>query len=346
MTDLIVLPKKQSELIDIFGREGGTQQYIDALTEKYGSMVFDVTTAKGIKECKSAAREIATAKTALWDAAMDLNRELKAIPKLVDAEKKRAKEAVQALQDKVREPVTRIEQEEKARQERVQAIYDQLNSFKALTHNSDPIDIDVAINDLSAIDLSEAGKDTDKLAEMVGAAFEQLTAAKEMAEERERQAAAKAEQERIERERQQAERDAEIKRQAEENAKREAAEREEQLKREAEKAEQRRIKAEQDAAEAAERAEKARVEAEAKAKRDAEEAAERARIEEQQRIESERQAKEAADRKRAEDREHARGINNAIAEQLVKEAGITEEQAKAVVRAIASNVIDHVTINY
>jgi len=348
MTELtIALPETQEAKLELFSKAGGLDKYLDAVKAQTEGVVFDVTTAKGRKELASAASKVARSKTAVDGCRKELVAELKKLPKLIDAEGKRFRDEMDKHKEELRRPLTEWENAEKERAEAVEALRVSLHDCLSITFTAEPVDIQLALDNATDADISCANeKEIDALIDMQSKAVEHLTAALEMAEERERQAAAKAEQERIERERQQAERDAEIKRQAEENARREAAEREEQLKREAEEAEQRRIKAEQDAAEAAERAEKARVEAEAKAKRDAEEAAERARIDEQQRIESERQAKEAADRKRAEDREHARGINNAIAEQLVKEAGITEEQAKAVVRAIASNVIDHVTINY
>lgn len=118
-----------------------------------------------------------------------------------------------------------------------------------------------------------------------------------------------------------------------------------------------RAKAEAEAAKLREQeAERRRIESEERAKREAQEAAERAernriaaveaeraRIE-HERIESERKAA-AEQAARESDKENKRQVNNGILSAL-EGIGITTEQAKAIITAIAKGGIPHVSIRY
>ncbi|AUR84286.1 coil containing protein [Vibrio phage 1.052.A._10N.286.46.C3] len=161
-------------------------------------------------------------------------------------------------------------------------------------------------------------------------------AAKAKAEAEAKALAEKQELERIAQE--SAQREKEAKERAE-KAERDRVEAEERARIEAEQAEQRRIQWEKDE-------EARRLQAEAKAKRDAEEAAQRARDEEKARQEAERKriADEAAGREA--DVAHRAGINRAAMADLINECGLEDEQAKAVVKAIAKRLIPNITINY
>ena len=70
---------------------------------------------------------------------------------------------------------------------------------------------------------------------------------------------------------------------------------------------------------------------------------------ERQRIEREQAAKEEAERKAEEARlanvEHVKAINNEALNAIVI-MGFSEEQAKAVITAIAKNRIPHISIKY
>ncbi|WP_323994740.1 coiled-coil domain-containing protein [Aeromonas hydrophila] len=154
-----------------------------------------------------------------------------------------------------------------------------------------------------------------------------------------------AEQERIDRERQIAEQAAEQARIQEENRQRlerEAAQhREQEAQRQAKLAREREEQARRDA----ETAELARQQAEANAARQAEEAAARAAEQERQRIANEQRIKDEADALRLADREHRGRINSAILMDLIG-LGIEEEKAINLIKHIACNKIDHLTINY
>lgn len=195
-------------------------------------------------------------------------------------------------------------------------------------------------------------------------------AARREQEDADRRAAeAKAEAERLA-----AEREAQRIREAEERARREAeeaaakarADAEAAARAEREAAERARIaseqaearaKAEAEAAKLREQdAERRRVESEERAKRDAKEAAERAERDRVAAVEAERQRaerqriaeQEAAAKAQAEreaNKEHMRRINREALDGIVA-AGISEEQGKALIKAIASGAVQHVSISY
>lgn len=148
---------------------------------------------------------------------------------------------------------------------------------------------------------------------------------------------------------QQAERDRQIAEQA--TAKeREAGERKiMQAKLDAERAEQERQAAE-DRAKAAERE---AIEAKANADREREASAERARQAAEQAAQQERDRQEAEQRaaaaeqaKRDADKEHRKTINNKAVNDLTQHAGLTVDQAKAVVLAVFKQQISNITITY
>ena len=103
-------------------------------------------------------------------------------------------------------------------------------------------------------------------------------------------------------------------------------------------------------------AERRRVESEERAKRDAQEAAERAERDRVAAVEAERQRaerqriaeQEAAAKAQAEreaNKEHMRRINREALAGIMA-VGISEEQGKALIKAIASGAVPHVSISY
>ena len=158
----------------------------------------------------------------------------------------------------------------------------------------------------------------------------------ELAVKQRKEAEEKAEAELIAKEKAEAE---ERERIAKENAK---------LKAEAEKRE----KAEK-ARRAKEEAEKKRIEAEREKERKEAEAKLAKERAEREKVEAEAKAKEEAEKKakadaeaREKDTAHRKKINNSALKAIVKSSGITEDQAKDVVKAIASGSVPNVAINY
>lgn len=311
-----------SKAYDVFTTPNGLVELLAKIDHDALAVAPDLSTATGRKAIASNAYRVAQTKTYLDNLGKEITDKLKELPKLVDANRKYARETLDALRDKVRQPLTNWEEE----QERIAA------AKKA---------------EEEAAKLREEIERCHELALFMNAEFDR--------EQEEKRKAA--EQARIERERRIAEEAAErAKIEAEAKAK---AEREE-MERKAREAMEAIERATREAIEAAEKAERDRkaaeerharelAEREAKAKADAERAVreERERAEaEQRRIKAEQDAKAAAEANAAANKEHQRKINAAIVAGLVEHSGITEEQAKAVVKAAITGKIGRLTINY
>lgn len=302
-----------------------SDEYIDRLItdirQKATSVVGDVNTVKGRGVYISMASTVRRTKTVIDDAGKALVAEMKKRPALVDASRKKVRDALDELAVDIRRPATeweeakaRVEAEELAKKE-----------AEALAARLD-VDHEMALLMNDAFDREQAEKKAEA---------ERQRIARE--EEIKRQAEEKA------------------KREAAEQAQREidaAASRE----REALLAKER---AEREKKEAAEKAERDRIAAEQKAEADKQAAIDSERRkaqEEADRIRRETEAKEAAllaeqkriaeeEARRAADVEHRRSIN-ATAVQALIDQGIPEDWAKSCVIAIARGKVPATTIKY
>ncbi|EAR1634036.1 hypothetical protein ACKKKJ_002104 [Salmonella enterica subsp. enterica serovar Minnesota] len=317
---LVQLPAP-ADLESAFISDEYISNLIADIRQKALSVVGDVNTVKGRGVYISMASTVRRTKTAIDDAGKNLVAEMKKRPALVDASRKKVRDALDELAVEIRRPATEWE----AEQERIKA--EEAARVKAE-------------NDRKQFESDH------EIALLMNDAFDRE--AKEKAEEAERQRIAHEEE---------LKRQAEEKarREAEEKIERERAEsarREAELKFKAEQAERERIAAEQKAEaekkEATDRAEREKQEAIAAEQRKAQEEAERikreaeakeaARLAEEKRI-----ADEAASR--AADVEHRRAINAAAVQALIDQ-GIPEDWAKACVVAIARGKVPATTINY
>lgn len=338
----------------LFTEGQGVAELLADIRQKATSLVPDITTAKGRKEIASIAHAVARTKTCLDGLGKEQTDKFKEIPKRIDANRKQIRDTLDALKDEVRAPLTQYEAAEEARVAALQSRLARLNELGSSAS------IDIAAADLQVM-LQEV--EQNALDDTWQELLPQATVAKELAAKRlgdalsarqkyeaeqaelEQLRQKQAEQERIDRERLIAEQAAEQARLQEENRQRlerEAAQhREQEAQRQALAAREREEQARRDA----EAAELARQQAEANAARMAEEAAARAAEQERQRIADEQRQKAAEDAARAADMEHRRTINNAILMDLMG-LGIDEGKAINLIKHIASNKIDHLTINY
>lgn len=362
-TDIALVPPKETAL-QVFQVENGLDPYLAKIRAEIDSFVPDVTTRKGREAIASIAHRVARSKTALDNVGKDLVAELKEIPKKIDAERKRVRDTLDAWKDEVRKPLDDWQAAEDARIDRHQAVIDELNERGA---EAGTYDADYLRNSIATVEAVVIGEHLEEFeAEAARAKDKALTALRSALAVREKHAAEQAEL--AELRRQQAERDAQderdrIARDAAERATREAeqraqadrdaaAQRErdalaaaEQSRLNAELAEQRRIAAEQQAAldrqAAAERERQAAQQAErdAQARADAAAAAERQRqADEQARLQREADAREA-------DIAHKTSVLSSIKQSFMR-AGITEEQAKAVINMIRKGEVPSVSITY
>jgi len=351
-THLVVI--EPTTAVALFTEGQGVAELLADIRQKATSLVPDTTTAKGRKEIASIAHAVARTKTYLDGLGKEQTDKFKEIPKRIDANRKQIRDTLDALKDEVRAPLTQYEAAEEARVAALQSRLARLNELgSSASIEIAAADLQVMLNEVEQNALDDSWQEL----------LPQATVAKELAAKRLGEALAarqkyeaeqaeleqlrqkQAEQERIDRERLIAEQAAEQARREEENRQRlerEAAQhREQEAQRQALAAREREEQARRDV----EAAELARQQAEANAARLAEEAATRAAEQERQRIEQELARKQQEDESRAADMEHRRTINNAILMDLMG-LGIEEGKAINLIKHIAGNKIDHLTISY
>ena len=329
---LYSLPKTAGELEAAFISGDYTDRLIEEIRAKAKSVVGDINTAKGRKAYISMAATVRSSKVAIDDAGKALVAEMKKRPALVDASRRKIREALDELAIEIRQPVTDWE----AEQERIKAE----EALEAA--HTEALEMNEAFDKAAA----EKLESDHEIALLMNDNFDRDRA----------EAARLAEQQRIEHE-QRIAREAEerAKREVEEKARRDREEserRERELQAAAEREKQERIaaqeRAEREAKEARDMAELKAKRAQEKAEREKQEAIEaerrKAALAEQARIAEEKRIKDEAER-RARDTEHRRNINLAAVSALV-ESGLTEDCAKACITAIAKGQVPAVNINY
>lgn len=357
-TQLVVI--EPTTAVALFTEGQGVDELLADIRQKASSLVPDVTTAKGRKEIASIAYAVAKTKTYLDGLGKELTDQYKEIPKRIDANRKAMRDYLDDLKDEVRAPLTQYEAAEEAR---VAALKERMTAFsdaKQATSELPSAELEHYLQQIEAIAIDDSWEEMTAQAGVAkDAAMLHLRTAIEKAKEREAQAA---ELERLRQEaaaREQADRErliaeqaaaaeAQRQEQARLDAERRAAEarqREEQAKIQMYEADRRAQMAEEQRKAEAEQAEQRRLQAEENARRQAEEAAARAAEQERQRIENEQRLKAEEDARRAADRVHRGRINSAIVMDLMG-LGLSEDVAVNLVKKIAGNKIDHLTINY
>jgi len=351
-TQLAIVPPKETAL-QVFQAANGLDPYLQQIRAEIDAFVPDVSTKKGRDAIASIAHKVARSKTALDNVGKDLVAELKEIPKKIDAERKRMRDTLDAWKDEVRAPLNAWEQAEADRVARHTDRIDWLRNRDDQVAELSAADIQARIAEAEAVEVGPDWEEFEAEAHRVKAAT--LTTLQLALTKRQAYEAEQAELERLRAEaaqREQNEREERIAREAAEQAQREAeqraqAEREAAVRREAEAkaaAERRELELKL----AAERAERERVEAQQRAEqaeRDAEARAERAAAAERQRQADEQARIEAEAKAREADIAHKTAVLTSIKEAFMS-AGITEEQAKAIINMIRKGEVPSVSITY
>lgn len=349
---LAIVPPKETAL-QVFQAANGLDPYLQQIRAEIDGFTPDVSTKKGRDAIASIAHKVARSKTALDNVGKELVADLKEIPKKIDAERKRMRDLLDAWKDEVRAPLNEWEQAEEARVAKHQAGIDSMRANATLGEGESAAMIAELIAHTEAVEVGPDWEEFEPEAHRVKAAM--LAQLRESLTIQEKRETERAELERLRAEaaqREQKEREERIAREAVEQAQREAeqraqAERDAAAKREAEAkaaAERRELElklqaeqAEREKLEAQQRAEQAERDAAERADRAA--AAERQRqADEQARIEAEAKAREA-------DIAHKTTVLTSIKEAFMG-AGITEEQAKAIINMIRKGEVPSVSINY
>ena len=260
-TALAVIP--EAKALEVFLEGKGIDELLAACEEKALTVTTDASTAKGRAEIKSMAYLVTRTKTAAESIRKALADEYKEKPKRIDANGKRLRDGLDALQARVRKPVDDWEAAEKARIEKhmggIIAIKLRLEckdlDSAELTANIEWLEgmtIDESWEEFAAD--AQAAKDASlaKLYAFKAVALKQEAEAAELARLREEQA-----------KRDQAEREAKIAKEAAEKATRDA---EEKAAREKAESEARELRAKLAQEQAEREAQRAKDDAERKAK--------------------------------------------------------------------------------
>ena len=352
MAELITV--EQNVIVAAFAKRGGTDELFEHIAQEARSHVPDVTTKKGRDAIGSLAMKVSKSKALIEKCGKELVAEQKAQIKLIDDDRIAIVKKFDALRDEILAPRDAWEQAEKDRVAKHEAAIRAIRSlYDENTANQEAHVIKGYLFDLEKLEIDSSFEDFEQEAKI--AKFETLEKLRTALVAREKYEAEQAELERLrkaEQERLQRERDEQIAKEAAEKATREAEEKArleaERVAREKQEAEQReaRLQAEKEAALLREEQLKQQaIEREKQAEIDRKNAIEQERL----RIEREQAAKEEAERKAEEARlanvEHMRSINQKILSKLC-EIGLDEDQAKAVITAIAKNQIPNITVKY
>lgn len=301
----------------VFSTPNGLQPYLDQSKVVIDTMLAecgDVATAKGRAAYKSLARKVASLKNKIDGIGKGLVAELKEKPKLIDAERKRMRDMLEAWQAEISEPVESYEAEE---HRKAVELAEKLEAEKLAAQVESDHEFALLLN---------AEFDRKRADEIAAAELARIEHERRIAEAAAAQAKADAE------------------RAAEEAARRaqEAIEAEKQA----------RVKAEQDAEAARVKAINDAEAARVKAAQDYENARLKAIRDQEAAVEAERakQAAEAArikreDEQRAANVEHQRAVHREIIGAVV-EAGYSEDFAKDLITAIKKSNCSRITINY
>lgn len=298
----------------IFGEPGGVQDMLSKIEAEVRAVKTDISTAAGRAAIASLAYKVARSKTALDEMGKEVVADWKKRAGLVDEERRKIRERLDALKDECRKPLTDWENAEKARVDGHEAALKRLFDAAVFVAGDPTVDeVDARLAQL-AIDFDRAWEEFQKRAEEAkGLSARSLSTLRVKLV---REAEEHAELDRLRKEdeaRKQRERDEAIAREAAEKARRETEERARQ---------------EAEAAAAKAREEQDRVERE---KRQAEEAARKA---EADRVESERRRQEAearaqkAEQDRIASEAKAKADAEAAAQRAADEKAAAERQAQ------------------
>lgn len=254
--DYSVTVTHKENLLSFFRNGANLDSLYNVVDSKARALVADVTTKEGVSQIKSTARQIASIKKRVDDLGKDIVAELKDLPKQIDANRKKWREDMEALQDEIRKPVTEIENRQKEIEE-IRATHGKLalsgsEEIKAAIETIDKIEL-TGDKWKESLDAAAAAVKAEKgaLEVMLNAALKKEAEARELEELRKKQEEA----ERIIREQKIRE---EAERKAREEAEARAAAEKARLEREKLEAERKAAEAEKAAREAMEREAEAR----------------------------------------------------------------------------------------
>ncbi len=314
---------------------------LSELSSANESIVFDYESASGNKEARSHVYKLRQTKSAVEKARKQEKASSLEYGRTVDAEAKSISSEIESMISVHQKPLDEIEQREK---DRIAAHKDIIEGMSLAANQTEhPDGSPLTASDYAlAVEYLEGFKIDDSLeeftAEAAKAKDENLVIARKRYGDRKKYEDEQEELERLRKQQAESEqkaRDEKIAKEADERA-REVASKAAEHEKQASERRELELKL------AAETAEKEKLEAERRA-----EVAEIEAIEAAGRKAAEDAAKETADaEKREANKRHNAKINNQAVKAIVKECGLSEEQAKSVVVAVAKKLIPNVSIFY
>ncbi len=325
--ELVVIEKENA--LELFTNKDKFELLLENLESKLVDFDHDMSTGVSRKRTASFAAAFAKTKTYIDGEGKKLVDDLKKLPKEIDSTRKMCRDRLDEMKVKARQPLTEWE----AEQESIKAEQERQDLIKIIDSDFDNAK-EMMIEHFAILERKEAER---KAAEEKARIEYEERIQREAKENAEREAQLEIERqarkaaldiERAELERKQAiERQAQLEREAQESARRAELEKQRQIELE----EQRKIQEEQ----RLRQEEMSRLQA-----------IEQARIDEINRQNAEKLAQEEEYRKREENKRHVGAIRKQSKEALMREVGVDEETAKAIVMAIIKGSIPNVKINY
>lgn len=330
---------------------GGLQRFFDAVHGEVTTEVPDLTTKKGRDRVASLAAKVSKSKAAVEKPGRDYLRRLKDMPKAVEAELRDFVTKMDALRDATRKPLTDWEA---AEADRVFKLETRLASLAfASTEGMSAAEIGTRVDDLAGIEVGADWEEFENEAHRVKAStLEALRTALAARQQYEADQAELVESRRRLAEQEQKDREARIAQEAA-DAERLAAEQRAQAEREATAQREREAQAASERRELelrlqAEQAEREKLQAQQRAEQAERDAAARAEQAAQQ--ERQRQADEQAEQARLAAAREADVANKTAvlkaAKEAVMTAGVTEDQARAVINLIRQGLVPNVSIAF
>ena len=148
LDDYSVIVTEKETLREFFTDRKNLDEFYGKVEKMAKGLVADPLTKEGASQIKSCARQIASVKKKVDDYGKDVVAELKALPKIIDENRRIFREKMEALQDEIRRPVTEIEQ----REEEIDAIVQRHMRIGADAASGD---IQKEIASVKAIELTE-----------------------------------------------------------------------------------------------------------------------------------------------------------------------------------------------
>ncbi len=183
-----LIPIEKQQAIDAFSDEKAFEALYNAILEKVDEFEPDISTQKGRKELASFAHKITKVKTKIDAIRSDLTEEMRAKVAAIDKRGKTMRESLDELKTRVRKPLTDWEDAEKLRVEKIRKVIETARGLGHVKFGETSEDIQKRMDDLPTHELSFYCEFAEEAELVIQTAFTQLSTAKSIALNAEREA--------------------------------------------------------------------------------------------------------------------------------------------------------------